>query len=134
MADPVTKLFGEAWNEGRLEVVGELVAPGFITHAGEDEIRGPEELGRVISSWRQAFPDLLYEVDERVEQGDLVVTRTGHAPRRVRRHPADRKADVVLGHHDLARLRRRNPGVLGHGHGPRDARVPAWRGLRRQQI
>ncbi|MBL8907346.1 MAG: ester cyclase [Rhizobiales bacterium] len=67
------------WGEGRLELADELYAPGYIDHVGHGpepaEVKGVEGIKKAVSSFRQAFPDLSYTVEDQIAEGDLVVTR-----------------------------------------------------------
>ncbi len=63
----------EAFSEGRVEVLDEVLAPDFVNHAGPPGLdRGIEGVKQVISNERAGFPDLQYEVIQEVEEGDLV--------------------------------------------------------------
>ncbi len=75
------RLYNEVWNEGRLELVGELVPDEYLLDEPnfEPEVRGPEGLERVIAAFRQAFPDLEMVVDHRVSgHHDIVDGLTIH--------------------------------------------------------
>jgi predicted ester cyclase len=65
----------EAWNQGRLEVVDEALAPDATDrHAhGEDDFRG--HLKGAIREFRQAFPDLQADVEDVIAEHDRVATR-----------------------------------------------------------
>lgn len=64
----------EAFSEGRVEVLDEVLAPDFVNHAGPPGLdRGIEGVKTVIRNERAGFPDLQYEVLQEVEDGDLVV-------------------------------------------------------------
>jgi predicted ester cyclase len=67
------RLYGEVWEEGRLEVVDELATPDLLDsyHGG----RGPESLKRNVARLRQTFPDLRLNVEEQSAEGDEVFTR-----------------------------------------------------------
>jgi predicted SnoaL-like aldol condensation-catalyzing enzyme len=72
------RLFVEAvWNEGRLELISELVADDYVGHmpcAGR-EILGPRGLRRLVSSQRRAHPDLHVKIEDQIAEEDRVVTR-----------------------------------------------------------
>lgn len=64
----------EAFSEGRVEVLDEVLAPDFVNHAGPPGLdRGIEGVKLVIRNERAGFPDLRYEVLHEIEEGDLVV-------------------------------------------------------------
>jgi predicted ester cyclase len=75
------RFFEEVWNARRLEVADEIVAPGCITRqlrSTEGPVpsasRGPDALKEHIRSWLAAFPDLTWEIEAVVTQGERVVT------------------------------------------------------------
>jgi steroid delta-isomerase-like uncharacterized protein len=71
----VQRLFDEVWNQGKLELVDELCAAGFIDHdpllgeSDRDEMKGS------IDAYRAAFPDLKFTIEEIFAAGDRVVCR-----------------------------------------------------------
>lgn len=69
----------EVWGEGRLDVVDELYAPDYVDNVARGPepatVRGPAGLKAAVGLFRDAFPDLRYEADEQVAEGDVVVTR-----------------------------------------------------------
>lgn len=79
----VYRLIEEGWNEGDLEVVEQMTAPGAIAHDGvlPHHYRGaPHEVGpaagkHFVTAYRSAFPDLRFSVEEMVAADDIVVTR-----------------------------------------------------------
>ena len=59
-----------------MAVVDELVAGDFVGYdPGRRITRNPEALKRVITRMRTAFPDLHFEVEDTIAEGDKVVTR-----------------------------------------------------------
>ena len=74
----VRRLFDEAWGQGNLAVVDELVAPDYVLHAySEDEAfgRGAEGLRQLISSTQTWFPEGHLTIEDQIAEGDKVVTR-----------------------------------------------------------
>jgi steroid delta-isomerase-like uncharacterized protein len=72
------RLFVEAvWNEGRLELIDELVADDYVGRipCAERAVLGPEGVRRVVSSRRRAYPDLYVKIDDQIAEDDRVVTR-----------------------------------------------------------
>ena len=71
------RLQEEVFGQGKLELVDELLAPDYVSHApGDPELRrGPEDIKEIVSSYHSAFPDLTYTVEKQVAEGDMVVTR-----------------------------------------------------------
>ena len=80
------RLFVEAvWNEGRLELIDELVAANYVGRVPRIErgVHGPQGVRRLVSSARRAHPDLYVKIDDQIAEGDRVATRwraTTNAP------------------------------------------------------
>ena len=70
----VRRLLEEGWNQGRLEVVDELVAQDAVP-AHESTSPGRQSWKDAIVMYRSAFPDLTYRVDDLFGAGDKVVLR-----------------------------------------------------------
>jgi steroid delta-isomerase-like uncharacterized protein len=71
------RYFEEAWNQGNLAVLDELVAPDYVNH---DPFvpglpPGPEGLKPIFAGLRAAFADLHYTIDDQLADGDKVATR-----------------------------------------------------------
>ena len=87
------RTYEELLNRGNLDVAHELVAAEFINHeAPPGRDRGPESMRGLARMLRTAFPDLHFEIEELVAEGDTVAGRLtmsgthegpldGHAPR-----------------------------------------------------
>jgi predicted SnoaL-like aldol condensation-catalyzing enzyme len=72
------RLFVEAvWNEGRLELIDELVADDYVGRvpAAELAVLGPEGVRRLVSSRRRDYPDLYVKIDDQIAEDDRVVMR-----------------------------------------------------------
>jgi predicted ester cyclase len=84
----VRQFFDEVLNEGRLELIDELVAQDFIGRVGclAVALNGPDGVRRFVSCGRVACPDLYLKIEDQIAEDDRVVTRwrtTGrerHAP------------------------------------------------------
>jgi steroid delta-isomerase-like uncharacterized protein len=68
--------FERMFNSGDLDFVDEAVAPGAVDHQEPDGTDFRTHLKHVISTLRTAFPDLRFEVEELVAEGDLVACRS----------------------------------------------------------
>jgi steroid delta-isomerase-like uncharacterized protein len=69
------RLIEEAFGEGRLELLDELCADGFVGHdpiAGDQDVEGVKQS---ISGYRDAFPDLTFTIDDIFAAEDKVVMR-----------------------------------------------------------
>ncbi len=72
------RLFVDAvLNEGRLELIEELVAADFVAHLTgiSSPVVGPAEVARLVSSGRRAYPDLYIKIDDQIAEEDRVVVR-----------------------------------------------------------
>jgi len=67
----VTMLF-EAFNDGGLSLVDELVSPEYVGARGD---KGPAGFKAVVIGLRAAFPDIHYTLDDVVAEGDRVAVR-----------------------------------------------------------
>ena len=65
------RMYEEVYNKGNLSLAPELVAPGY--HFGE--LRGPDGWKQAVASWRTAFPDIHFTVEDAVGEGDWIAYR-----------------------------------------------------------
>ncbi len=73
----VLQFIQEVLNDGRHELIDDLVAKDFIGHltcAGA-AITGPDGMRRFLSGRRAARPDVYIQVEDQIAEDDLVVTR-----------------------------------------------------------
>ena len=72
----VRRLYEEGFNQGKLEVVDELVASDVVTHDPIilDAPTGPDSIRGGIEMIRKAFPDFHVEVLDLVAEGDKVAS------------------------------------------------------------
>jgi predicted ester cyclase len=69
------RLIEEGFGQGRLELLDELCADGFVSH---DPVAGDQDVDAVkqtISGYREAFPDLTFTIEDIFDAGDKVVMR-----------------------------------------------------------
>ena len=73
----VRRIFEEVWNQNDLAVADEVVASDQVNHdPGLPGMpSGPEGLKYLVQTFRAAFPDLQFTVEDQVAEGDKVVTR-----------------------------------------------------------
>jgi hypothetical protein len=72
------RLYVEAvWNEGRLELIDELIAADYLglLPRADTGVAGPEGVRRLVSSRRRAHPSLYIKIEDQIAEDDLVVTR-----------------------------------------------------------
>jgi predicted ester cyclase len=70
--DCVQRHFEELWNHGQIDKVDEFFSKEFSNFGVKySDVRGM--IQHIIRTWRGAFPDLLFQVDFLVEEGDTVM-------------------------------------------------------------
>lgn len=71
---------------GDLGQLADYYHPQFVDHVNEMTFRGHEGARESVAFYRQLFPDLQFEIDDQVAQGDRVASRwTLHGTYRGRR-------------------------------------------------
>ena len=84
------QLFIEAvLNEGRLDLIDELIAADFVGHipCAEPDVTGPAGVRQLVSGSRHAHPGLHIKIEDQIAEEDRVVTRW-HATVPAREAPA----------------------------------------------
>lgn len=72
----VNRVWQEILNEGKLDLVDELIDADYVYQApGGYEIKGIEGMKRLAGGFRKSFPDLNITVDDLIAEGDKVVSR-----------------------------------------------------------
>ena len=78
----VRRYYEEAFNEGRTDLLEELIAEDVVNHdpisdetLTPDEARGYEGFVRHVESAREAFPDAMVRIEEMIAEGDAVLVR-----------------------------------------------------------
>jgi steroid delta-isomerase-like uncharacterized protein len=67
----IQRIFEEAFNQGHLSVVDELLSPDHLAHdAIGGAPNGPQGLKWLIAMFRAAFPDLHCTVEDEIREGD----------------------------------------------------------------
>src|SRR5713101_9397623 len=64
----------ETWNQGDLKQLEEFWSPDLVHHT-RGQSQGREEVKTVVATFMAAFPDLSFEIDDIIAEGDRVVTR-----------------------------------------------------------
>jgi steroid delta-isomerase-like uncharacterized protein len=67
------RLVNEVWNQGRLEVIDELLTPDHVNADAVNPARGRDGFRDVVTKYRAAFPDCRIEVVDLFSSGDCVV-------------------------------------------------------------
>jgi steroid delta-isomerase-like uncharacterized protein len=73
----VRRFYEEAWGRGELDVIDEAFAGDYVRHdlRPTNPVPGPEGMRQITSGFRAAFPDLRFEVEFVVAEGDFVAAR-----------------------------------------------------------
>jgi predicted SnoaL-like aldol condensation-catalyzing enzyme len=65
----------EVWNEGRLQVADELLAPDLINHQAGGPTKGRDAFKQFVVEFRAANPGLRFTIEDMLGEGDRVATR-----------------------------------------------------------
>lgn len=68
----VRQMIERAFNHGDLSAVDELLAPGAVDQQGAPGTNFPAHLKGVVSGLRTAFPDLHFEIEHLMADGEIV--------------------------------------------------------------
>ena len=71
----VRRWFEEVWNNGRAEVIDEMLGPDSVHRGLGLVVRGPDEFKPFYAKFRDAFPDLQIRVEDVIAEGDTVACR-----------------------------------------------------------
>ena len=69
------QVWEEVWRQGNLHRIDELFAPDFVRHDPGRELHGVEQNREFIASFRTAFPDGRFTVEDQIAEGDKVAVR-----------------------------------------------------------
>lgn len=72
------RFFEEVFVQGKLNVLDEIIARDHV-NSGPGTLpglpTGPEGTKQLVTTYRNAFPDIHFTIDEQIAEGDKVVTR-----------------------------------------------------------
>lgn len=72
----VRRVYSEVWTQADFSQVANFIAPEMTYHIRGKSIQlGPESLIEIVSRWKSAFPDIRFEVEELIAEGDKVAAR-----------------------------------------------------------
>ena len=73
----VARFYAEVWDRGNVLVAYEVFADDYVRHdlRPSQAIPGPEGQSKIAQDFRRAFPDLRFDVDLLLGEGDLVAAR-----------------------------------------------------------
>lgn len=70
----IFRYFDEVWNQGRLEVLDEIIASDYVNHSPSvpNPRPGPDDLKPIVRAMRAGIPDLHYQILDTVVTADKV--------------------------------------------------------------
>jgi steroid delta-isomerase-like uncharacterized protein len=71
----VVSLWLHWWNTGDTAIADRIYAPDYRRNATDMSESGPGPVKRLVAMYRAAFPDLHFEVDGMVSEGDTAAVR-----------------------------------------------------------
>jgi steroid delta-isomerase-like uncharacterized protein len=73
----IRRFYEEVWHAGNLDVADEVFAPDYLRHdpRATEAAPGPEGQKQIARAFRAAFPDLRFEVEIVIAEGDYVAAR-----------------------------------------------------------
>src|SRR5215467_4082486 len=77
----VKRFVEELWNARRLDVADQIFSEDCVTHQlrsgvlSERVPRGPQAMKEHVSGWLMSFPDLRFNIEQTLGEGDRVVSQ-----------------------------------------------------------
>lgn len=72
----VRRAYLDGMNARDMEIIDEVFSPEYVSHfPGQPPTRGIEPLKETLGSFFEAFPDIVFTVEDQVAEGNKVVTR-----------------------------------------------------------
>ena len=72
----VRRLMNEVWNQGKMEVVDELLDTNYINHDTQAPgVNNSQAFKGLVDTYRTAFPDLNFDIEDILTDGEKVITR-----------------------------------------------------------
>jgi steroid delta-isomerase-like uncharacterized protein len=70
------RIFEEVWNQKKVEQINELVATDYVHH----DVQSPDQKGieaykQFVDLYLSAFPDIHFNIEDEISDGDTVVIR-----------------------------------------------------------
>jgi len=69
------RLFEEVWNEGNLDVIDDIISEDYVLHIGNIDVIGITNYKNYIKSYRNAFTDIHFKIEDIIMNDDKVVER-----------------------------------------------------------
>lgn len=71
----VRRFVEEVWQNGNLDSMEELFTPDSVLHDPDGDVEGPAAFREYNRAYLDAFPDLEYDIEDMVAEGDRVAFR-----------------------------------------------------------
>ena len=72
----VRRFIIDVWSEGNISLIDEIFASNFVGYtSGKITGKGPENVKKIVTRLRTAFPDIHYTIQDEIAVEDKVVTR-----------------------------------------------------------
>lgn len=73
----ITRYFEEVWNQGKLDVLDELIASNYVNHSPgtPNPAPGPDGLKPIVAALRDGIPDVKFAIQDMVVTPDKVAVR-----------------------------------------------------------
>jgi len=72
----IRKAYLDGMNNRDLSIIDEVFAPDYLVHyPGMDPIQGRDKAKEAIASFLNAFPDIVFHIDDQIAELDKVVTK-----------------------------------------------------------
>lgn len=68
------QFFDDAYNQGNLEGIDNLVTPSFVYHARGEDVQGIENFKKWIASDRAAFPDMRFTIVDSIAESNRIAS------------------------------------------------------------
>ncbi|MBO0777376.1 MAG: ester cyclase [Ktedonobacteraceae bacterium] len=72
----VRRVFEQALNQGKLELVNDLFSPTFTDHSTPEQAPGQAGVREYFAQVRTGFPDIQVSIDTLLAEGEMVAVRT----------------------------------------------------------
>ncbi|GAB3973335.1 hypothetical protein GCM10029978_052470 [Actinoallomurus acanthiterrae] len=70
----ISDVWHRAWNDGRVDALDELLAPGYVRHTQSGD-QDAASLKKAITMVKRAFPDLVTTIDDLISENEKTVVR-----------------------------------------------------------
>ena len=67
--------FEEVWNQGRSEVIDELMSPDAVIHEGDEAVAGRDNFHHFYNNMRATLSDMSFQIKDVLTQDDRVCVR-----------------------------------------------------------